>query len=173
MMTRSGANARAAFSASSPSATGSTSKPLAFSTSQNSFLLRSLSSTTRILFVIAWFTRGRSIDGPAGPSTIPYVPSGSLTILHGRKSPDQSATGAESLALAALGWVLSDDDRAARLLALTGLTPDILRDRLSDRGVLAAVLEFLINHEPDLIEAADTLQVKPQDIVAAHESLSR
>ncbi|MXP48088.1 DUF3572 family protein [Altererythrobacter luteolus] len=77
------------------------------------------------------------------------------------------------MALAALGWVLSDDDRAARLLALTGLTPDILRDRLSDRGVLAAVLEFLINHEPDLIEAADTLQVKPQDIVAAHESLTR
>jgi hypothetical protein len=37
--------------------------------------------------------------------------------------------------------VLSDPERADRLLALTGLTPEILRDRLTDRSGLAAVLE--------------------------------
>ncbi|MEL7445652.1 MAG: DUF3572 family protein, partial [Pseudomonadota bacterium] len=31
------------------------------------------------------------------------------------------------LALAALGWMLSDDDRAQRYLSLTGLDPDSLR----------------------------------------------
>lgn len=79
----------------------------------------------------------------------------------------------ETLALAALGWILGDQSRAERLLSLTGLTPDILRDRLADRSVQAALLEFLTNHEPDLIAAANELAVKPEDIAAAHERLSR
>jgi len=89
---------------------------------------------------------------------------------------EQSKSGElspETLALAALGWILGDQPRAERLLSLTGLTPDILRDRLADRGVQAAVLEFLTNHEPDLIAAAEALAVKPEDIAAAHERLSR
>ncbi|GAA4641888.1 DUF3572 domain-containing protein [Pontixanthobacter gangjinensis] len=79
----------------------------------------------------------------------------------------------QNLALAVLGWILGDGPRAERLLDLTGLTPDLLRERLGDPGVLAAVLEFLINHEPDLVRASDELQITPQQIVAAHESLSR
>ncbi|RIV77620.1 DUF3572 family protein [Pelagerythrobacter rhizovicinus] len=77
------------------------------------------------------------------------------------------------MALAALGWVLQDDDRAQRLLSLTGLTPEILRERLTDRGVLAAVLEFLANHEPDLVLAADALNVAPETLIEAHRSLSQ
>ena len=45
------------------------------------------------------------------------------------------------LALEALGWALADDRRAERLLSLTGLTPDRLRNGLGDRGVQAAVLD--------------------------------
>ena len=63
------------------------------------------------------------------------------------------------LALEALGWALADDRRAERLLSLTGLTPDRLRNGLGDRGVQAAVLEFLANHEPDLIACAEALQI--------------
>jgi Protein of unknown function (DUF3572) len=74
--------------------------------------------------------------------------------------------------LNALGWVLTDDDRAERLLALTGLTPEILRDRLTDRTVLAAVLDFLANHEPDLLLAADALSVEPQALLQAREHLA-
>jgi hypothetical protein len=77
------------------------------------------------------------------------------------------------LALAALGWVLSDADRAARLLALTGLTPEALRDGLDDRGTLGAVLDFLCAHEPDLVAAAEALDVTPRDLAAAGESLAR
>ena len=80
---------------------------------------------------------------------------------------------ADALALNALGWVLSDGPRAERLLTLTGLTPDILRERLTDRAVLAAVLEFLANHEPDLLLAADALDVEPATLLAAKEKLSR
>ncbi|MXP15018.1 DUF3572 family protein [Altererythrobacter confluentis] len=77
------------------------------------------------------------------------------------------------MALTALAWVLADPLRAERLLTLTGLTPEVLRDNLTDRPVLAAVLEFLANHEPDLVLAADALNVEPATLIAAHESLSR
>ena len=43
------------------------------------------------------------------------------------------------LALEALGWALADEKRAERLLSLTGLTPERLRNGLTDRGVQAAV----------------------------------
>lgn len=89
------------------------------------------------------------------------------------KTPAHSPEDADALALNALGWVLADDARAERLLSLTGLTPDILRDRLTDRAVLAAVLDFLANHEPDLLLAADALSVEPQVLLAARESLAR
>ena len=83
-----------------------------------------------------------------------------------------SDTDAQALALSALGWVLTDEDRAQRLLALTGLTPEILRDGLGDSAVLGAVLEFLANHEPDMVEAADALGITPQALAAAARRLA-
>lgn len=71
-----------------------------------------------------------------------------------------------------LGWVLQDSDRAERYLSLTGLDPDSLRAGLGDPGVLASALEFLINHEPDLIRAAEALAVTPEELVAAHKDLT-
>jgi hypothetical protein len=67
--------------------------------------------------------------------------------------------------------VLADDDRGARLLALTGLTPDDLRAGLTDAAVLGAVLDFVAGHEPDLVLAAHELGVEPQALVAAREKL--
>jgi hypothetical protein len=68
--------------------------------------------------------------------------------------------------------VLSDDDRAGRLLTLTGLTGDDLRERLGERTVLAAVIEYLCAYEPDLVAAADHLQVTPQALADAGRDLS-
>ena len=77
----------------------------------------------------------------------------------------------ETLALGALGWLLADDRRAERLLALTGLTPDALRAGLGERATLRAVLDFLCAHEPDLIAAAEALAVDPARLAAAREGL--
>jgi hypothetical protein len=91
-----------------------------------------------------------------------------LTILRDRASlPDPRA-----LALSALGWLLADEDRAQRLLALTGLTPDDLRARLGEDAVLGAVLDFLCAHEPDLVAAAHALGVDPATLAAARAALS-
>ncbi|HEY1146551.1 MAG TPA: DUF3572 domain-containing protein [Allosphingosinicella sp.] len=80
---------------------------------------------------------------------------------------DQAAT----LALAALGWTLAEGDRAARLLALTGLTPDALRARIGDPGLLAATLAFLESHEPDLLACAEAIDVAPERLVEARRKL--
>ena len=88
-------------------------------------------------------------------SAHPYCPRKALTIIREKAStPDAAA-----IALQALGWVLSDGDRAERFLALTGLTPDDLRAGIGEPAVLGAVLDFLANHEADLVNAAFALDI--------------
>jgi hypothetical protein len=121
-----------------------------------------LSSTTRILFATCCPAAG--LDWPADI----YALGKSLTILREPSSPNDSAGGdPQALALGALGWLLQSESRAERLLALTGLTPDALRAGIGDCAVLAAVLEFLAAHEPDLVGAAEALGVKPEALVRA------
>lgn len=96
-----------------------------------------------------------------------------MTIADDNRSPAHGPDDPDTLALGALGWILTDQDRADRLLSLTGLDAQTLRDHLTERTTLAAVLEFLVNHEPDLVLAADALGRTPQDLVAAHRSLAR
>ncbi len=67
--------------------------------------------------------------------------------------------------------MLACEERAARFLDLTGLDPDALRAGLGDPAILAAPLEFLANHEPDLIRAAEALAVTPEELVAAKDAL--
>jgi hypothetical protein len=87
------------------------------------------------------------------------------------KSVAQMPADPATLALGALGWILSDADRASRMLALTGLTPDILRHDISEKSTLAAILSFLEAHEPDLIAAAEHMNVKPEALVRARTEL--
>jgi adenine/guanine phosphoribosyltransferase-like PRPP-binding protein len=84
---------------------------------------------------------------------------------------DSNRADPEMLALSALGWTLADEARAQRLLALTGLTADDLRDRLAEPALLAAVLRFLEAHEPDLVACAEALGTPPAELVAARRSL--
>jgi hypothetical protein len=77
----------------------------------------------------------------------------------------------QTVALHALAVSLSDDARASRLLALTGLTADDLRARAGDVDVLVAVLRFLEDHEPDLLAVAAAIGKSPQELVAARSAL--
>ncbi|HVF37804.1 MAG TPA: DUF3572 family protein [Sphingomicrobium sp.] len=80
---------------------------------------------------------------------------------------------AEALGLAALAATLTDERRARRFLDLTGLSAEELRERLAERSLLAAVLAFLENHEPDLLAVAEAIGVKPDALVAAKAELER
>lgn len=80
---------------------------------------------------------------------------------------DAAATG-----LRALVWILADERRAERLLAVTGLTPADLRARAGEPALLGAVLGFLEAHEPDLIACAEATETTPAGLVAAREALA-
>lgn len=78
----------------------------------------------------------------------------------------------ETLALQVVGWIVADQDRASRMLALTGLDASGLRAGLSERGTLTALMDFAINHERDLLACAEDIGVSPARIVAARERIA-
>ena len=84
---------------------------------------------------------------------------------------ETNKSDADTLALSALVWILSDESRAQRLLGMTGLTPDELRGGLGDPALLAAGLRFLEAWEPDLVACATDLGASPTDLVEARRKL--
>ncbi len=78
-----------------------------------------------------------------------------------------------SLALAALAWILADQARAERFLDLTGLTPNGLRNAVGELSTHRAIFDFLAAHEPDLLGAAQALDVPPEVLIRAQEELTR
>jgi hypothetical protein len=85
--------------------------------------------------------------------------------------PPRSTNEAEALALSALAATLTDERRAKRFLDLSGIGTDELRRRAGEAEVLAALLRFLEGHEPDLLDVAEAIGVKPQQLVSAREEL--
>ena len=83
----------------------------------------------------------------------------------------RSTNDAETLALSALAATLTDERRARRFLDLSGIDTEELRLRASEPALLAALLRFLEAHEPDLMDVADAIGVKPAELVAAREDL--
>lgn len=78
----------------------------------------------------------------------------------------------ETLALQALAHVVGDERLGPRLLATTGLTAADLRARAGDPETLAAVLDFLLAHEADLVAVAAALAIKPDALAAARRQLA-
>jgi hypothetical protein len=72
-----------------------------------------------------------------------------------------------ALALAALAATLTDERRAERFLALTGIGTDELRRRAGEPALLSALIAFLEAHEPDLLSVSETIGVRADELVAA------
>lgn len=82
-----------------------------------------------------------------------------------------STNDAETLALSALAATLTDERRAQRFLDLSGIDTENLRRRAAEPALLAALLRFLEAHEPDLIDVAGAIGVKPEELIVAREEL--
>jgi len=82
-----------------------------------------------------------------------------------------STNDAEVLAISALTETISDERRAQRFLDLSGIDTEELRRIAGEPALLASVLRFLEAHEPDLIDVAGSLGVKPEQLVAARQAL--
>jgi hypothetical protein len=93
-------------------------------------------------------------------------------INHGKQHRPSEGREPSVLALMALVWTLSDERRADRLLALTGMDADTLRAGVDDPAILGAVLAFLADHEPDLIACAEAIDSTPEALIAAREALA-
>lgn len=78
---------------------------------------------------------------------------------------------AQSIALAAIGWIVSDSRRAARFLDLTGLDPDQLRARLEEPALQQAAIDFLMANEGDLVACAADIGISASDIAGTAGSL--
>ena len=85
-------------------------------------------------------------------------------MLKAETNPHDGPMDGAALALSALAWILSDDTRAGRLLALTGLEVADLRARLGDAALHDAVFAFLEAHQPDLLACAVALGVRPESL---------
>jgi len=89
------------------------------------------------------------------------------------RADEEESGDAATLALLALGWLLGDGDRASRLLALTGMTADDLRQGATNPRILAEFIRYLEGYEADLVAAADAIGASPAQLVNARIELER
>jgi len=76
-----------------------------------------------------------------------------------------------TLALQALAWLASDDDRLVRFLNLTGMTPRGLRESMTDPNSLGAVLDYLLAWEGLLMDFANENSLSPESVMMARHKL--
>ena len=83
--------------------------------------------------------------------------------------PDPEA--AETIAIAALGFVAADPVLLPRFLALTGIEAGDIRQAAREPGFLAGVLQFLMAHEPTLTAFCAASGNQPAAVAAALRAL--
>ena len=83
-----------------------------------------------------------------------------------------SRSEAEGVALKLFQAIASDEDHLDRFLALTGLTPQSIREAANSPGFLPSILDYVCGNESDLMKLADRTALKPEDISAAHHALA-
>ena len=83
---------------------------------------------------------------------------------------DTTGQDAEVLSIAILSWLAGEPELLSRFLALTGVDPADLRAAAGNRGFLAALVEFLMGHEPTLMAFCEATGTKPEQVVRAHAS---
>lgn len=81
-------------------------------------------------------------------------------------------TEAERLALAALDFLVGDEDRLYGFLDRTGLQPETIRKAAASPGFLAAVLDHVASDDALVLALAGALAVKPERVMEAREMLS-
>lgn len=79
---------------------------------------------------------------------------------------------AETIAVAALGFLAREPEYLGRFLAATGIGPHHIRDLASDPSFLAGVLEFLMSDEALLLTYTENAGLRPTMIAAARFALA-
>ena len=89
------------------------------------------------------------------------------------KNVSVARDAAEQTAVAVLGWLASEPDMLGRFLALSGLEAGQLREAVDDPDFLAGMLDFVMAHEPTLLEFCEASGTKPEAVAAAWRHFSK
>ena len=79
---------------------------------------------------------------------------------------------AENVAVGAFSFIIADEERLGRFLAVSGLQPDTIRSAATSPGFFAGILDYVVSDEPLLVALAKELNTKPEHIMSAHRTLS-
>ena len=82
-----------------------------------------------------------------------------------------SGAEAESIAIAALGFIAGDPELLPRFLAITGIEAASIRQAAQEPGFSAGVLDFLLAHEPSLMRFAAETGTDPASVATARRCL--
>ncbi len=92
-------------------------------------------------------------------------------MLRSRSKP-LSKDDAEALALQVLAFLLADSTQSSRFLALTGITPDDLRNVANSRELQSATFEYILSDEGLLLSFCQEAGVDPALMGPAHHLLA-
>lgn len=81
------------------------------------------------------------------------------------------AQNAEAIAIEALGFVANDPALLPRFLSMSGIEASSIRLAAREPGFLAGVLDFVLAHEPTLMQFSQSAGIAPQAIAAARRAL--
>lgn len=80
---------------------------------------------------------------------------------------------AQIVALSALGFLGRNHRLLHRFLDLTGIDPTEISAQAEQPDFLAAILDFLTRHEPDLLAFAEEAPYRPEDVRQAQIRLEQ
>jgi hypothetical protein len=84
-------------------------------------------------------------------------------------TPRRGPVDAEAVAIRALDGLAADPERLGGFLAVTGLSPDTIRDVASSPGFLSAVLDHVTGDEELLMAISHETGIPPEDFAQARE----
>ncbi len=88
------------------------------------------------------------------------------------KSQTVNRQSFEETAISALVWLAEQDELMSRFLALSGITILSLREASRDPGFLGGVIDFILGHEPTLLQFCQASGIRPETVVASGRALN-
>jgi hypothetical protein len=85
--------------------------------------------------------------------------------------PKVTANDAEAIALQAIAYIAADEQLLSRFVALTGCGLDDVRARVTDKGFLGAVLDFVLGDEATVVAFAEHAGLRPEAPMLARAKL--
>jgi len=82
-----------------------------------------------------------------------------------------SKHSADDVAISALAFVAGDPELLPRFLAITGIEATRIREAAREPGFLAGVLQFVLAHEPTLLQFCEATGIAPAAVQAALRAL--